>query len=108
MKIGFAGLGVMGGPMARHLVGAGHEVAGFNRSPDKARAWAEAAGGRFAATVGEAAAGAELLILCVGNDDDVREVVAAALPSLAAGAVIVDHTTTSAKVAREMAALAAG
>ncbi|MDO9078285.1 MAG: NAD(P)-binding domain-containing protein, partial [Brevundimonas sp.] len=50
MKIGFAGLGVMGGPMARHLVQAGHEVAGFNRSPDKARAWADATGGRFAAT----------------------------------------------------------
>ena len=108
MKIGFAGLGVMGAPMARHLVEAGHEVAGFNRSPDKARAWAEVTGGRFAATVDEAAAGAELLILCVGNDDDVREVVSAVLPGLAAGAVIVDHTTTSAKVAREMAALAAG
>ncbi|MBU1384487.1 MAG: NAD(P)-dependent oxidoreductase [Alphaproteobacteria bacterium] len=108
MKIGFAGLGVMGGPMARHLVEAGHDVAGFNRSPDKARAWAEATGGRFAATVGEAAAGAGLFILCVGNDDDVREVVAAALPTLAAGAVIVDHTTTSARVAREMAGLAAG
>ena len=107
MKIGFAGLGVMGGPMARHLVEAGHEVAGYNRSPDKARAWAEASGGRFAATVAEASAGVELLVLCVGNDDDVRQVVTAALPHLAAGAVIVDHTTTSARVAREMAALAA-
>ena len=108
MKIGFAGLGVMGGPMARHLAVAGHDVAGFNRSPDKARGWAEATGGRFAATVGEAAAGAALFILCVGNDEDVREVVTAALPALATGAIIVDHTTTSAKVAREMAALAAG
>ncbi|MBP8073053.1 MAG: NAD(P)-binding domain-containing protein, partial [Brevundimonas sp.] len=107
MKIGFAGLGVMGGPMARHLVQAGHEVAGFNRSPDKARAWAEATGGRFAATVAEASAGVELLILCVGNDDDVRQVVTEALPHLAANAVIVDHTTTSARVAREMAGLAA-
>ena len=106
MKIGFAGLGVMGGPMARHLVQAGHEVAGFNRSPDKARAWAETTGGRFAATVSEASAGVELLILCVGNDDDVRQVVTEALPHLAANAVIVDHTTTSARVAREMAALA--
>ncbi|GAA0869855.1 NAD(P)-dependent oxidoreductase [Brevundimonas basaltis] len=108
MKIGFAGLGVMGAPMARHLVEAGHAVAGFNRSPDKARAWAKATGGRFVATVNEAAAGAEMFILCVGNDDDVREVVAAALPSLARGAVIVDHTTTSARVAREMTAQAAG
>jgi 3-hydroxyisobutyrate dehydrogenase len=107
MKIGFAGLGVMGGPMARHLVQAGHEVAGFNRSPDKARGWAEATGGGFAATVAEASAGVELLILCVGNDEDVRQVVTEALPHLMPGAVIVDHTTTSARVAREMAALAA-
>lgn len=108
MKIGFAGLGVMGGPMARHLVHADHEVKGFNRSPDKARAWADATGGAFAATVAEAADGAELFVLCVGNDDDVRQVVAEALPQLAAGAVLVDHTTTSARVAREMAALATG
>ena len=107
MRIGFAGLGVMGGPMARHLVAAGHEVAGYNRSPDKARAWAEANGGRFAATVGEAADGADLFILCVGNDDDVRQVVGEALPTLKPGAVIVDHTTTSAKVARAMAELCA-
>ena len=107
MRIGFAGLGVMGGPMARHLVAAGHEVAGYNRSPDKARAWAEANGGRFAATVGEAAEGADLFILCVGNDDDVRQVVGEALPTLKPGAVIVDHTTTSAKVARAMAELCA-
>ncbi|HRJ63587.1 NAD(P)-dependent oxidoreductase [Brevundimonas sp. UBA2416] len=106
MKIGFAGLGVMGGPMARHLVQAGHEVAGFNRSPDKARAWAAATGGRFATTVAEAAEGAELLVLCVGNDDDVRQVVVEALPHLAADAVIVDHTTTSARVARQIAAAA--
>ncbi|HYE45009.1 MAG TPA: NAD(P)-dependent oxidoreductase [Caulobacter sp.] len=108
MKIGFAGLGVMGGPMARHLVEAGHQVAGFNRSPDKARAWADATGGRFAETVEEAASGVELFILCVGNDHDVREVVSRALPAIQPGAVIVDHTTTSAKVAREMAELAAG
>ena len=108
MKIAFAGLGVMGAPMARHLVKGGHEVVGFNRSPDKARAWATATGGRFAATVEEAASGAELFVLCVGNDDDVRQVVAAALPALASGAVIVDHTTTSARVAREMSELAAG
>ena len=105
MKIGFAGLGVMGGPMARHLVSAGHEVAGYNRSPDKARAWAEANGAAFAASVAEAATGANLFVLCVGNDDDVRQVVSEALTVLKAGAVVVDHTTTSAKVAREMAVL---
>jgi 3-hydroxyisobutyrate dehydrogenase len=107
MKIGFAGLGVMGGPMARHLVQAGHEVAGFNRSPEKARTWAEATGGRFAATVAEAADCAELLILCVGNDNDVRAVVTEALSHLSAGAIVIDHTTSSARIAREMAALAA-
>ncbi|WP_298162788.1 NAD(P)-dependent oxidoreductase [Brevundimonas sp.] len=107
MRIGFAGLGVMGGPMARHLVKAGSEVAGYNRSPDKARAWAEVEGGRFAASVAEAAEGADLFVLCVGNDDDVRQVVGEALPALKAGAVIVDHTTTSARVAREMSALCA-
>jgi len=108
MKIGFVGLGVMGAPMARHLVEAGHEVTGFNRSPDKARAWAEATGGRFAGTVAEAADGADLFILCVGNDDDVRQVAREALPHLAPFAVTIDHTTTSAQVAREMGILAAG
>ena len=108
MKIAFAGLGVMGAPMARHLVNAGHAVAGFNRSPGKAQTWAEATGGRFAATVTEAADGSELFVLCVGNDDDVRAVTTEALPHLAPGAVVVDHTTTSAKVAREMAELAQG
>ncbi|NBB65592.1 NAD-binding protein [Pseudomonas sp. ODNR1LW] len=107
MKIAFAGLGVMGAPMARHLVQAGHEVVGFNRTIAKAQAWAAATGGRHARGVAEAAQGAELFILCVGNDDDVRAVVTEALPNLAEGAVIVDHTTTSAKLAREMAALAA-
>ena len=107
MKIAFAGLGVMGAPMARHLLAAGHDVTGFNRSPEKATAWAEANGGKSAATVAEAVAGCELFVLCVGNDDDVRAVVTEALSHLAEGAVIVDHTTTSAKVAREMAELAA-
>ncbi|MBU2117584.1 MAG: NAD(P)-binding domain-containing protein, partial [Alphaproteobacteria bacterium] len=75
MKIGFVGLGVMGAPMAGHLVRAGHPVAGFNRSPGKTALWAENHGGRAAASVAEAADGAELLILCVGNDDDVRATV---------------------------------
>jgi 3-hydroxyisobutyrate dehydrogenase len=108
MKIAFAGLGVMGAPMARHLLAAGYEVTGYNRSPEKAQAWSAAHGGRAASTVAEAATGAELLILCVGNDDDVRQVVVEALLHLASGAAIVDHTTTSATVAREMSSLAAG
>ncbi|MGZ3275872.1 MAG: NAD(P)-dependent oxidoreductase, partial [Caulobacteraceae bacterium] len=106
MKAAFVGLGVMGFPMAGHLAKAGHEVSVFNRSPAKAKAWVEKHGGRAGATVAEAAAGCELVALCVGNDDDVRQVVPEALAAMAAGGVIVDHTTTSAKVAREMAALA--
>jgi 3-hydroxyisobutyrate dehydrogenase len=107
MRLAFAGLGVMGAPMAGHLKRAGHEVVVYNRSPEKAQAWVERHGGRAAASAAEAAQGAEVFLLCVGNDDDVRGVVTEALPALPAGAIIVDHTTTSAKLARELAALAA-
>jgi 3-hydroxyisobutyrate dehydrogenase len=107
MKVAFAGLGVMGFPMAGHLAKAGHEVSVYNRSPEKARRWVETYEGRAGETAAMASAGAELLVLCVGNDDDVRQVVREALDGLAPGAVIVDHTTTSAVVAREMAELAA-
>jgi 3-hydroxyisobutyrate dehydrogenase len=107
MKVAFAGLGVMGFPMAGHLAKAGREVAVFNRSPEKARAWVAKHGGVAGATVAEAARDVEVFALCVGNDDDVRQVVAQALPAMAPGGVVVDHTTTSAVVAREMAELAA-
>ncbi|MDO9248694.1 MAG: NAD(P)-dependent oxidoreductase [Phenylobacterium sp.] len=107
MKVAFVGLGVMGFPMAGHLAKAGHEVAVFNRSPEKAQRWAQAHAGRAGASVAEAAHDAEIAFLCVGNDDDVRGVVSQALPAMAAGGIIVDHTTTSAKVAREMADQAA-
>jgi 3-hydroxyisobutyrate dehydrogenase len=107
MKTAFIGLGVMGFPMAGHLKAAGHEVAVYNRGPEKARRWAEKHGGQAFETIAEAVAGAEVVLLCVGNDNDVRDVVAQALPALAEGAVIVDHTTTSATVAREMAELLA-
>jgi 3-hydroxyisobutyrate dehydrogenase len=93
--------------MAGHLAAAGHEMAVFNRSPAKTEQWTATHGGRGVASIEEVAAGRELLVLCVGNDDDVRSVVGEALGVLPAGAVIVDHTTTSAKVAREMAAAAA-
>jgi 3-hydroxyisobutyrate dehydrogenase len=108
MKVAFIGLGVMGYPMAGHLAAAGHEVAVFNRSPDKALRWAMEHGGRACATAREAALGRDLVALCVGNDDDVRGVVSEILPTMAAGGIIVDHTTTSAKVARQMSELAAG
>ena len=107
MKVAFAGLGVMGFPMAGHLAKAGHEMAVFNRSPEKAQRWVAANGGRAGESVAQTAEGAEVFILCVGNDDDVREVVSQALPAMAQGGVVVDHTTTSAVVAREMAELAA-
>jgi 3-hydroxyisobutyrate dehydrogenase len=106
MKIGFVGLGVMGGPMAGHLAAAGHDVVVFNRSEAKAKSWEAANAGKAAPTVAEAARDREILCLCVGRDDDVRATVREALPALSPGAIIVDHTTTSAKVALEMAALA--
>lgn len=106
MKTAFIGLGVMGFPMAGHLRAAGHEVTVFNRSPDKAARWVERHGGASKPTIAEAVAGAQLVCLCVGNDDDVRDVVAQVLPAMGEGGVIVDHTTTSATVAREMDAAA--
>jgi len=106
MKTAFIGLGVMGFPMAGHLKAAGHEVTVFNRTPEKAARWVEKHGGASKPTIAEAVAGAELVCLCVGNDDDVRGVVAQVLPAIAEGGVIVDHTTTSATVAREMDAAA--
>lgn len=105
-KVAFLGLGVMGFPMAGHLAKAGHDVTVYNRTPVKAAAWVEKHGGRAAATPAEAAEGAEAVFCCVGNDDDVRQVGGAALAALAPGALLVDHTTASAEVARELAAAA--
>lgn len=107
MRVAFIGLGVMGFPMAGHLAKAGHEVRVFNRSAAKAQAWASEHAGAAFETAAEAAQDCDLVALCVGNDEDVRGVVAAILPSLAANGLIVDHTTTSAKVAKTMALLAA-
>ncbi len=105
MDIAFIGLGVMGYPMAGHLARAGNRVRVYNRTPEKARRWVQDYGGESAATPREAAAGMALACLCVGNDDDVRSVVLGpdgALAGLAEGAVIVDHTTASAGLAREL------
>jgi 3-hydroxyisobutyrate dehydrogenase len=107
MKAAFIGLGVMGFPMAGHLAKAGHEVSVFNRSPAKAQSWVAAHGGRAGATVADAVKDCEFVILCVGNDDDVRGVLADALPAMAPGGVVIDHTTASAKLAREAAEQAA-
>jgi 3-hydroxyisobutyrate dehydrogenase len=103
MKVGFIGLGVMGAPMAGHLAKAGHEVSVFNRTYAKAQRFVSEHGGLAGQQISEAAQGRDVLALCVGNDDDVRQVVREALDHLAPGAIIIDHTTTSAKVAREMA-----
>jgi 3-hydroxyisobutyrate dehydrogenase len=106
MRIGFIGLGVMGAPMAGYLASAGHEMAVFNRSPAKARAWVADHGGEAAASAAAAAKDREAVALCVGNDADVRQCLAEILPVLPKGAVIIDHTTASAGLAREAAALA--
>lgn len=103
MKLCFVGLGIMGGPMAGHLVRAGHLVTGVNRTYEKAADWAQDNAATAMATVEEAVAGVDALLLCVGRDNDVRETVMAALPHLRPGALVIDHTTTSAKVARKMA-----
>ena len=109
MRIAFIGLGVMGFPMAGHLRAAGHEVTVFNRTQARAREWRRQHGGASAATPAEAAARAELAFLCVGNDDDVRSVVLGeegVFAGLAPGGVVVDHTTASADLARELESLA--
>jgi 3-hydroxyisobutyrate dehydrogenase-like beta-hydroxyacid dehydrogenase len=105
MKVAFVGLGVMGGPMARHLAATGHEVTVFNRTAVRAADWVAAHGGRAAATPREAAANADMVMVCVGNDDDVRSVVFGAdgvLAGLTKGGILVDHTTASATLAREL------
>ena len=109
-KLAFLGLGVMGAPMAGHLKAAGHDVTVYNRTTAKAKAWAAAHGGGWAATPREAAEGCDFVMACVGNDDDLRSVVTGADGALAGmkpGAVFVDHTTVSATVTRELAAMAA-
>ncbi|MDX2234909.1 MAG: NAD(P)-dependent oxidoreductase [Hyphomonadaceae bacterium] len=101
-RIAFIGLGVMGFPMAGHLATAGHDVSVFNRSAQKAQAWAQRYPGRVAATVASAAEGAEFVFSCVGADADVAAVAPLALASMRPGGVFVDHTTTSATLARAL------
>ena len=109
-KVAFLGLGVMGYPMAGHLAAKGHSVTVFNRTMSKAEAWVAQHGGALAAAPAGAANGADFVMACVGNDDDLRAVCTGpdgAFAGMNAGAVFVDHTTVSAQVTRELSALAA-
>jgi len=105
-KVSFIGLGVMGAPMAGHLAAAGHDVTVFNRSADKAKAWAERHKGRIAPTPAAAADGADAVFTCVGADHDLEAVTLGhdgAFAAMRAGALFVDHTTVSAHIARRLA-----
>ena len=109
MKVAFIGLGVMGYPMAGHLANAGHSVSVYNRTTAKAQKWVSEYQGEYAETPSEAAKGADIVFMCVGNDDDLRSVVYGengVLASMHEGSYLVDHTTTSAEVAREVGAQA--
>lgn len=108
-KVAFLGLGVMGYPMAAHLQKAGYSVTVYNRTTAKAEAWASANGGAFALTPREAAEGADFVMSCVGNDDDLRSVCLGddgAFAGMTAGSIFVDHTTVSAQVTEELYAAA--
>ena len=110
VTVAFCGLGVMGAPMARHLIEAGHDVTVYNRTTARAEDWVAAHGGRSASSPSAAADGQQYVFVCVGDDNDVRSVALGSdgvLAGLATGAVLVDHTTASADVAREVGAACA-
>ena len=104
-NVGYVGLGIMGGPMARHLAAASHSVVVYNRTTAKAEEWVKAHGGSFALTPREVEEQSDVVFMCVGNDDDVRSVVYGAdgvLAGMSKGKTLVDHTTASATLAREL------
>ncbi len=110
MRVAFVGLGVMGYPMAGYLAKAGYDTVVYNRTTAKAAQWVDEHGGSSAPTPGAAAKGADIVFVCVGNDNDVREVIlgeAGVLAKMADGGIVVDHTTASATIAREIHAAAA-
>ena len=110
LRTAFIGLGVMGYPMAGFLVKGGHDVVVYNRTASRARRWCEDFGGRHAGTPAKAAEGADIAFSCVGNDDDVRDVLLGeqgALGAMSPGSILVDHTTASATLARELHAAGA-
>ena len=105
-KVSFIGLGVMGFPMAGHLQSSGYQVTVYNRTTKKAQDWIEQYGGTMAATPAEAAKDSDIVFICVGNDDDLRQVTLGpdgVFSGVKANAIVVDHTTASATVARELA-----
>ncbi len=109
-RLAFLGLGVMGGPMARHLASKGHQVTVYNRTTAKAEAWVTAHGGKFGRTPADAVAGAEFVMACVGNDHDLDHICTGpdgAFAAMAPGTVFVDHTTVSAQITRHLAGIAA-
>lgn len=109
-RVAFLGLGVMGAPMAGHLAAAGHSVTVYNRTPSKSLEWVVAHGHQASPTACEAVEHAEFVMMCVGNDDDVRSVALGehgALAGMMPGATLIDHTTASADVARQLAAVCA-
>lgn len=111
MRATFVGLGVMGYPMAGYLAKAGHDVTVYNRTTEKAEKWCMQYGGALASTPAKASSDAEIVFACVGNDDDVRSVMLGddgILAGIPAGGIVVDHTTASATVAREVAEAATG
>ena len=108
MKVAFLGLGVMGYPMAGHLKAKGHDVAVYNRTTAKAEAWVKQHGGAMGKTPEAAVADADMAMMCVGNDKDLIEVGGAALAAMKPGTILVDHTTASADVARQLYAGAKG
>lgn len=102
MKVSFLGLGVMGYPMAGHLVSAGFDVTVFNRTTQKAKQWVEKYGAKLALSPSEAAKDADVVLMCVGDDNDVRTVAKEAIAAMNEGALLIDHTTASATVAKEI------
>ncbi len=109
MRVSFIGLGVMGYPMAGHLVKAGFDVTVYNRTTTKAQRWADEFGGAFANSVAECVAHADVVAVCVGNDDDVRQMTTSeigALEFMKPGSILVDHTTTSAVLSEQLEAFA--
>ncbi|WP_432769718.1 MAG: NAD(P)-dependent oxidoreductase [Sphingopyxis sp.] len=111
LRIAFIGTGVMGGPMAGHLANAGHDLTVYNRTRAKADAWVAAHGGAAAATPADAARGADVVLACVGNDDDLAQVALGrdgAFRAMRKGALFIDHTTVSARIARQLSVEAEG